>query len=287
VSRRAVLVLGLAGLLLIAVPVAGATAVSQPELRTLAQQARSDPAAVDRLRAVTRVDGVPVDLRSALAGAQGAELQRRLAALAGGTRQAVDAAQARREAREVLSGSRYQPEDDGFHPLRGVLGWIGDRLAPLGRPFSWLGDHIPGGMDVVWALAGLITLLGAVLVAQRVIRGRVQVAPAGPRGGRRSADADPAALEHAADQAEREGDYERAVRLRFRAGLVRLARLRAISDDVTSTNGQVARELRSSSFDELAGTHDEVVYGGRPAARTDAVDARGGWDDVLDEARRR
>ncbi len=77
------------------------------------------------------------------------------------------------------------------------------------------------------------------------------------------------------------------MRLRFRAGLLRLARLRAISDDVTTTSGQVARELRSSSFDELAGTHDEVVYGGRPAAKADAVDARGRWDDVLSKARRR
>jgi len=77
------------------------------------------------------------------------------------------------------------------------------------------------------------------------------------------------------------------VRLRFRAGLLRLARLRAISDDVSTTSGQVSRQLHSPSFDELAGTFDEVVYGGRAADQDDAVAARGRWDDVLGEARRR
>jgi hypothetical protein len=286
-SRRVLVLLGVAALLLAAVPPAGATAVTGAQLRALAREAGSDPAALATLRAVTSVDGVPADLQSALAGAQGAELQRRLAALAGGTREPVDAADARREAQDVLSGSRYQPEDDGFHPLRGLLGWLGDRLAPLGRPFTWLGDHIPGGMNVVWAILGLVTLLGAAFLAQRRIRGRLQGARSLPGAGRRSAEADPAALEQAAVKAEREGDYERAVRLRFRAGLLRLARLRAIPDDVTTTSGQVSRQLHSRSFDELAGTFDEVVYGGRPAEKDDAVAARGRWDDVLGEARRR
>jgi hypothetical protein len=142
-------------------------------------------------------------------------------------------------------------------------------------------------MNVVWAILGLLTLFGAAFLAQRRIRGRLVGAGSAPRAGRRSAEADPVALEHAADQAEREGDYERAVRLRFRAGLLRLARLRAISDDVSTTSGQVSRQLHSPSFDELAGTFDEVVYGGRAADKDDAVAARGRWDDVLGEARRR
>src|SRR5262249_9008729 len=133
-----------------AVIAASATAVTAAELRALAERAGSDPGALAQLRAVTRVDGVPVDLHAALAGAQGAAPVGRLAALSGGAgAPPVDAGQAREQAAAVLSGSRFHPGDDGVHPLRGVLGWIGDRLAPLGRPFDWLGDHIPGGNAVV------------------------------------------------------------------------------------------------------------------------------------------
>jgi hypothetical protein len=272
----------------VCVPAAHATAVTGGELRSLARQARSDPAALQRLRAVTSVDGAPADLHTALAGASGAELQRRLAALSTGSGRSVDAAGARREAGDVLSGSRYQPESEGFHPLRGVLGWIGDRLAPLGRPFTWLGDHLPGGMNAVWALLGLAALVASAVVARRIARGRLTAARTAPsRRGRHADEADPAALEREADEAERAGDYERAVRLRFRAGLLRLARLRAIDDGVTRTSGQLARQLRSPEFDRVAGAFDEVVYGGRPAGESDAADARGRWAEILGEARRR
>lgn len=62
-------------------PGAAAADVTRAELERLATEARTDRAARERLLAVDSVDGHPVDLRRALAGASGDELAARVAAL--------------------------------------------------------------------------------------------------------------------------------------------------------------------------------------------------------------
>ena len=79
-------------------------------------------------------------------------------------------------------------------------------------------------------------------------------------------DEDPDALERAADEAERDGDLARALRLRFRAGLLRLGDRGAIHYRPSVTTGEVRRTLGSATFDDLAGTFEAVTYGGRTAA---------------------
>ena len=81
-------------------------------------------------------------------------------------------------------------------------------------------------------------------------------------------------------RAEREADYERAVRLRFRAGLLRL------DIEPSTTSGAAARTLRSPTFDALAARFDAIAYGHRPAGADDAAAAREGWRAVLAEATR-
>jgi len=54
----------------------------------------------------------------------------------------------------------------------------------------------------------------------------------------------------------------------------------SIEDALTS--GEARRIIRLPEFDGLARTHDEVVYGGRPAEREDAVVARERWPLVLE-----
>jgi hypothetical protein len=95
----------------------------------------------------------------------------------------------------------------------------------------------------------------------------------------------PAELERAAEEAERSGDWERAVRLRFRAGLLRLDEARVLPFRESITSGEVARKLRSREFDGVARAFDEVVYGRRAALADDATGAREGWRRVLAEVR--
>jgi hypothetical protein len=95
---------------------------------------------------------------------------------------------------------------------------------------------------------------------------------------------DPSDLERAADEAERNGELEEALRLRFRAGLLRLERANVIAFHESMTSGDVARQLRSQEFDRIANTFDEVVYGRRPPESLDLRGARDGWPRVLQEA---
>ena len=96
---------------------------------------------------------------------------------------------------------------------------------------------------------------------------------------------DPRELERLADEAEGRGELERALRLRFRAGLLRLARIEAVPQPETLTSRQLVRLLGSEQFGRLARDLDEVVYGGRAASRADVENARTGWPQVLARAR--
>jgi hypothetical protein len=194
---------------------------------------------------------------------------------------AVDPDTARREAQHILSDGRFKSSSTP-RPLRGPLQWIADRLAPITNWFA----SLPG--IVWWIIAGALIAFVAFMILR--VRQR-RVANAAADGKRRAPardtreDAD--ALEREADEAERNGDLERAVRLRFRAGLLRLGDRGAIHYRPSVTTGEVRRTLRSSRFDGLAGTFEEVTYGGRVADPPDVDAARRDWPHVLEESGRR
>jgi hypothetical protein len=275
---------------LVAAPAAAAASATPAEVRELARRAASDPAALAQLRRIDRVDGAPVDLRAALSGARGTELERRLAALAaGGERAAAAPAAARADAAAVLAERRFS-ETSPPRPFRRLLGWLGDRIdGPvtwLGRPLSWLAARIPGGEAVLWVILGGLVMAGAAFVAARLgaSRGGGVVDRTARLGGEPAAD--PRKLERLADEAEGRGDLDLALRLRFRAGLLRLARIEAIPEPETLTSRQLVRLLGSEQFGRLARDLDEVVYGGRAASRADVESARTGWPQVLARAGR-
>jgi len=192
----------------------------------------------------------------------------------------VDPDRARDQAREILGGRRYKPADVP-RPFEGALEWLGDRLRPIGDFFSRITESLPGKIALAAVLAGVVAVV-ALLVARR----RTAASAAGGPGRRRSSDerADPGRLEREADAAELRGDLDVALRLRFRAGLLRLDRAGAIHFRPSITTGQVARRLRLPSFDDLAITFDAVAYGGRHASATDLQSARAEWPRVLERA---
>jgi Domain of unknown function (DUF4129) len=284
VSRLAVAcVAALAALL--AAPAAGAEDVSRETFARLASQAPEDEAALQRLRNVDSVEGKPVDLDRAFAGADAEDLAERLRVLDETTPvgAGAGAAAAREQAGDILDERRFH-RTELPRPFAGFLGWLGDRLQPLVDGARWLADRFPGGAAALWAVVGGLVAAGAAVVALGLARRRV----GGPRRGgpqeHVSAAAGPGELERLADEAERRGDHEAALRLRFRAGLLRLDRLHVLPFRESLTSGEIARQLRSREFDRLSRAFDEVVYGRRPPRAEDAEQAREGWRKVLAEA---
>jgi Domain of unknown function (DUF4129) len=194
----------------------------------------------------------------------------------------VDPTDARRRARRILGDRRFRT-DPAPRPLRGPLRWLGDRLRPIGHAIARVFDAIP--RSVWFAIAAAVVALAVVAIVRGVRRQRSKPVTSVPVRLTSEADDDPAALERAADDAERDGDLDRAVRLRFRAGLLRLGQRGAIRYRRSVTTGEVRRVLGSATFDELARTFERIAYGGQDAAPVDAEAARRNWPRVLDEAR--
>jgi hypothetical protein len=196
---------------------------------------------------------------------------------------AVDPDRARADARDILGGRQFR-SDPAPRPLRGPLRWMGDRIETVADFFGRLLAPIPW---FVWLgiAVGLLALLVWWVVGSAERR-RARTA-AGPGDASKSAPPeDPAALEREADDAERRGEFERAVRLRFRAGLLRLGASGTIEYQPSISNGEVRQTLRSPTFDHLAADFDEIVYGGRRAGSPDAEEARARWPELVRGARR-
>lgn len=264
-----------------------ATRATAEQVVDLATQAVDNDDALAQLRSIVVVDGRPVDLHAATAdlGVDRPERLRAIATAFGaagdrGGETALDRAQARDLATKVLDDGKYQ-EKKAPRPFRGILRWIADRLRPVGDAFEPLIDAIelvPGGpFLLLGALGGTIGWVawflarrssGAALDRDRSWR---LVDP----------EQDPDQLDQVAATAEAAGDHALAVRARYEAGLIRLARAHRIELRPDTTAGAVAAELHDPTLRELTGTFEAVVYGGRPAVAADSAQARTGWQAVL------
>jgi hypothetical protein len=191
--------------------------------------------------------------------------------------------EARAQARDILAQDRFHA--GGAHhdgPLRRLFDWLGDRLEDLT-------GGLPGGEALGWLLiVAVVVAATAVLVTWAVGRRRRRAAQRvpGPGDVPGAAVLGPAELERRAQDAERAGDLDAAVRLRFAAGLLRLDDARAIELHASLTSGDVGRRIASPRYDDLAETHDAIAYGGRHATAQDSSAAREEWPVVLREARR-
>jgi hypothetical protein len=197
---------------------------------------------------------------------------------------AVDPDDARQTARDILNGRQYRSTSTP-RPFRRQLIWIGDRLhdlvAPIGRTFAAL--PFPVVLSVAVAVVGLFAVLLVRYIGARRSSPDSRRAATMPTG----AVENPDDLERAADAAEREGRLDEAVRLRFRAGLLRLGDRGAIRYRPSVTTGEVRRVLGSETFEELARTFEGVAYGGQSATTPDVDAARREWPRVVSGAGRK
>ncbi|HEX7132567.1 MAG TPA: DUF4129 domain-containing protein [Iamia sp.] len=191
----------------------------------------------------------------------------------------VDPGEAREQARRVLEDDRYQPRDVP-RPLRGVLRWIGERVGDVVRP---LVDLVSTPAGLIIALVAVAAVTTALVVA--LVRRRNRVARSEDGARRRAREIDPATLDREADRAEAEGDLAGAVRLRFRAGVVRLEQAGAIPARADATTARLVGRVGVPAFGPLARSFDEVAYGGRPATPDDVAAARRDWPGVVAAAR--
>jgi hypothetical protein len=269
-----------AAALALIVPCALAADVSPARVSGLARKAiAGDPVALAQLRSVTSVGGAPADLNSAIGSGSAQQLRARLLVLADAVStarpSATSAGRARRSAGLILAGRRFQGSlvtDPFQRGLQKLSRWIGNLAASA-----------PGGPPVFWLVVGVIVLVLAAVGARRIMR---RLEPTDHARAMLSGDTreDPAALERDADAAETEGAFADSVRLRFRAGLLRLS---SIDYRASLLTGDVARRLRSPQFEALAASFDRIAYGGASAGPADAEAAREGWERVLAEPQRR
>jgi Domain of unknown function (DUF4129) len=190
-------------------------------------------------------------------------------------------AEAREEARRILAEDRFH-ETELPRPLRRPLEWLGDRLEPIWELVEPIVEPLSEVSWLVWLALAVAVLLVVMWLAARLVHQRGPAAPRVRTGSSvEEESADAATLERLADAAERAGELERALRLRFRAGILRLVERRQLDDPEVVTTGSLARTYRSEPFSAGARAFEEVVYGRRAPTPEDVRRVREGWQAVL------
>ena len=186
------------------------------------------------------------------------------------------------ELRRVLDqilASGYRLEPPATVRIGDYLDWLLDRLARWLDSWSQTGPLAGLPVWASWVLFGLCVALLVLLLAHMI--SGVRSALSEPAHGRRGAgDArrreDPQAVLAAAEAALARGDYDAAVRLLYRAALLRLDRLGLLHHDPARTNWENLAALRAPDPDlradltELTGAVDAAIYAGRPVTHTTA-----------------
>jgi Domain of unknown function (DUF4129) len=190
----------------------------------------------------------------------------------------VDSERLREEAERILAQRGYRAKPTASESF-------GEWLEQLWYGFlEFLADvaDLIGGPLVLGLLLFGLVVSAAVLITRnlgnrraREIELRIMREQLLARG------ADPAELDREAERAAQEADFATALRLTFRAGLLRLDERGRIRYWPGLTSAEVADLLASPEFEALASRFDEVVYGHRTATAVDFDQAQQGWDKLL------
>jgi hypothetical protein len=188
--------------------------------------------------------------------------------------------EARELAEKILAEDRFQPRQPG--PLIRPFAWVGEQATrifnPIGRFFVRVFGPIIGALfaQPIFAAVVISGLLALIFVAARRSAARRVVNFDSAKQAEAGPTVDPVDLERDALAASTSGDHKLAIRLRFRAGLMRLrASGRLPANEVT--NGDARMRLGEPDFDELADHFDEIVYGGRAATKEDTSESEARW----------
>lgn len=206
---------------------------------------------------------------------------------------------ARKQAREILSKPPFNTHvtHSTPRPFAGVLHFLGkwiDRifgpvlrflrtnlLSPIGSGFGNIFGHWwPFALGVLLLVLGFG--LSWVLIHRRQ---RLISRLAAPDLLGSSVEEDPLELEQAADEAESKGYLADAIRLRFRAGLLRLEKEGVIANRSIRTARELVARLSSPTFNLLATRYEEIVYAKMSADSSDVIQARIGWPKVFKEVK--
>lgn len=241
-----------------------------------------DAESLDPLRAVTEVDGMPVDM-AAILDATGPDLDRRLETLAelmDGQALNVGPDMAGEAARQILERAKYDVGGEGFLDRLGAL-----FLAWFDRFLDWLSSALGGPTNTALVVIGVVVAAGLAaftFLARRrsaVLDQQFSLERLIAEGG------DPAEFERSAEEAASRGDWDQALRFRFLAGLLRLD----LSDRITFrpglTTGEIAATLTDDRFDRLVDAFNDVAYGGRHADEASYRSSAERWDQLLSEER--
>lgn len=207
------------------------------------------------------------------------------------------ASTARQQAHGIVDKAPYRTSPSHTpRPLAGLFHALGRALnAALGRPARWLYRHLlvhighgfQSAFGGWWILVvGILAVGLGVAVGVLVVKRRTKVSIDRSRSlALGLSTEDPDEIEQRAADAEQAAHHEEAVRLRFRAGLVRLQRMGIVVNQQSQTDRQLSVMLHSPAFDGLAGRHERIVYAGDSATAADAATARTDWPRVLVESR--
>lgn len=190
----------------------------------------------------------------------------------------ASAAAARHAALQILAEGRFH-QAALPRPLHGLAEAVGsllsDPLNAIERFVLRLGRDFPGGVAAFWVVLALAVVIAAAALASRRARNALaeEQREVGLPG--------PAELERAAAHAEREGRLGEAVRLRFAAGLLRLAERGGFSSLETMPSRDIGALVGSERFARLSSRFDEIAYGSSPATAEDVETQRREWPQIL------
>ena len=252
------------------------------EVVTLLESAAGgDSGALENVRRVDSIDGVPVDMQAMLEAtnadaALAADIIRERVTIDPGPEVAATVA-------SVLSQERFaQASTTTLERWLDRIGsWIADRV---GRLSGGDGSARRANVLAVLAVLTLVAVATSLVTKRRaaVFHERATLDRLIEQEG-----ADPVAIERQAIAAAAAGDYARSVRLRFIAGILRLDQQGIIRYTKGLTTGEIARTVDDPVFDELQVDFDRVVYGDDPAELSMEERSESGWRRLLQEARRR
>ncbi len=198
-----------------------------------------------------------------------------------------DAEEIRRKAAEVLERPEYRadtPSGEGSQSLAlKIIEWFIEAIRWMAE---WL-DFLPNGARYP-VIVGLVALL--IYLAYRMIRGIAGAARLPERAlstrTRQNTAKSPAEFESLAQAAMDEGRVIEAVRLLFRAGLLRIEQAEKRPQRPGITNRELLRKYRATPIQEPLQVFVETIdfkwYGGQPASSDDFERCRRAYAELRD-----